>query len=85
MNPYREQVEPCAAAEEPPERDDELMLVGVWFFLGIVLVAADIGQSESWGISASLGMLMLFVAMHGLRQRRKWQKNKVGSQARTGD
>lgn len=79
MNPYRESSPNSPANEESPARDDEIVLVWLWFFLGCLLVVADVSQPEPWGVAFSLGMLVLIFAIGRLWQhlRIRWRMRSL--------
>lgn len=66
MNPYRENEDKLEQQEKPPERTDDLILLWGWFFVGCLLVASDVNESEPWGVAFSLGMIVVFVATRAL-------------------
>jgi hypothetical protein len=74
MNPYREKREEKASKQESPERDDEVVLMSVWFFLGSLLLISDILEPGPWGVAFSLGMLVLVGAIAALLRHRKHQR-----------
>lgn len=70
MNPYRETREETRSEQEPPERDEDIALIGLWFFLGCLLVISDILAPGPWGVAFSIGMLILVGAMGALFRHR---------------
>jgi len=78
MNPYRESREETTPEQEPPERDDEIVLMGVWFFLGCLLLISDILEPGPWGVAFSLGMLVLMGAIWALFRHRMRRRQNSG-------